>query len=209
MTTGLKILAISSVALAATALFYAIYTLSGNKSAKVNSNSRFLFIGDSTTANTNGFVEKFSKQYPNAIVKKIALVGAKSDWMLDQLKQELTSNKYDVVTILAGSNDIFATLSIANLEANLQQMYNLAKANGAKVIAITPPNKSFYPATTLQHKMLINYFTTWLKNNKSVDQVIDLENLVADQNLFASDNQHINNSGHDILEKEFSKKVIA
>ena len=44
--------------------------------------------------------------------KKIAQSGAKTSWMLPKLRSELDINKYDVITILAGSNDIFATLSI-------------------------------------------------------------------------------------------------
>jgi hypothetical protein len=57
--------------------------------------------------------------------------------------------------------------------------------------------------------MLINAFTTWLKSNKSIDYVIDLENLVTTQNMFASDMEHINDSGHVILENAFVNQVIS
>lgn len=172
------------------------------------SKASFLFIGDSTTANTNGYVEKIQAKFPSSKIKKIAKVGEKTDWMLNELKKELaTGNKYDVVTFLAGSNDIFSTLRIDKAEANLDEMYSLAKKNGAKVIAITPPNKSFYPNTNNKHRQLISDFNKWIKGNEKVDVVIDLNSLVAKKELFASDFQHINNKGHEILADNYLKKI--
>lgn len=172
------------------------------------SKASFLFVGDSTTANTNGYVEKIQAKFPNAKIKKISKVGEKTDWMLNELKKELaTGNKYDVVTVLGGSNDIFSTLRIDKAEANLDEMYSLAKKMGAKVVAITPPNKSFFPNTTDKHRQLISDFDKWIRNNKKVDIFIDLDKLVDKKELFASDFQHINNKGHEILAEAYLKKL--
>ena len=172
------------------------------------SKASFLFIGDSTTANTSGYVEKIQTKFPNAKIKKIAKVGEKTDWMLDQLKQELaTGTKYDVITFLGGSNDIFGTLRIDKAEANLDEMYSIAKKNGALVVAITPPNKSFFPNTTEKHRQLISDFDKWIRSNKKVDVFIDLDKLVNKKELFASDFQHINNQGHVILADAYLKKL--
>lgn len=172
------------------------------------SKASFLFIGDSTTANPNGYVEKIQAKFPNAKIKKIAKVGAKTDWMLDQLKQELsTGAKYDVATFLGGSNNIFGDLRIDKAESDLDEMYSLAKKNGALVVAITPPNKSFFPNTTDKHRQLISDFDKWIKSNKKVDVFIDLDKLVNKKELFASDFQHINNQGHDILANAYLNKV--
>lgn len=172
------------------------------------SKGSFLFIGDSTTANTNGYVEKIQSKFPNAKIKKIAKVGQKTDWMLDQLKQELSNgSKYDVITFLGGSNDIFSTLRIDKAESNLDDMYTLAKKNGALVVAITPPNKAFYPNTTDKHRQLISDFNKWIKSNKKIDVIVDLNNIVNKKELFASDFQHINNKGHEILAENYLKKL--
>jgi lysophospholipase L1-like esterase len=168
----------------------------------------FLFLGDSTTANSNGYVEKFQKSFPDAKIKKIAESGQKTDWMLTQFKNEIAKgNKYDVVVSLGGSNDIFSSLRIDKAEANLDEIYSLAKKMGAKIIAITPPNKSFFPNTTDKHRQLISDFGKWIKSNKKVDIFIDLDKLSNDKNLFASDYQHINDKGHEILKNEFVKKL--
>jgi len=172
------------------------------------SKGSFLFIGDSTTANSNGYVEKIQDKFPNATIKKIAKVGEKTDWMLSELKKELaTGAKYDVISTLGGSNDIFSSLRIDKAEANLDEIYSLAKKNGALVVAITPPNKSFYPATTDKHRQLISDFDKWIKANKKVDVFIDLDKLVDKKELFASDFQHINNEGHEILADNYLKKL--
>lgn len=168
----------------------------------------FLFLGDSTTANSNGYVEKFQKSFPDVKVKKIAEPSQKTDWVLTQFKNEIAKgNKYDVVVTLVGSNDIFGTLRIDKAEANLDEIYSLAKKMGAKVIAITPPNKSFFPNTTDKHRQLISEFDKWIKSNKKVDIFIDLDKLSNDRNLFASDYQHINDQGHEILKNDFVKKL--
>lgn len=192
-------------AIAVTAITY--FTIK-KLSKKDLSKSSFLFIGDSTTANPNGYVEKIQAKFPNAKIKKIAKVGAKTDWMLDQLKQELaTGSKYDVISFLGGSNDIFGTLRIDKAEANLDEMYSLAKKNGALVVAITPPNKSFFPNTTDKHRQLISDFDKWIKSNKKVDVFIDLDKLSNDKSLFASDYQHLNNQGNVILADAYLKKL--
>lgn len=75
------------------------------------------------------------------------------------------------------------------------------------VVAITPPNKSFFPNTTDKHRQLISDFDKWIKANKKVDVFIDLDKLVDKKELFASDFQHINNKGHEILADAYLKKL--
>ena len=192
-------------AIAVTAItYFTIKKITKKDSSKGN----FLFIGDSTTANSSGYVEKIQAKFPDAKIKKIAKVGEKTDWMLNELKKELANGvKYDLISFLGGSNDIFATLRIDKAESNLDEMYALAKKNGALVVAITLPNKSFFPNTTDKHRQLISDFNKWIKGNKKVDIVIDLNNLVAKKELFASDFQHINNQGHEILANAYLNKL--
>ncbi len=181
-----------------------------NRKGKIKDYSKasYLFLGDSTTANTNGYVEKIQKALPDAKIKKIAEPSQKTGWMLTQLKNEIAKgNKYDVVSTLGGSNNIFGDLRIDKAESDLDEIYSLAKKMGAKVVAITPPNKSFFPNTTDKHRQLISDFDKWIKENKKVDIFIDLDKLSNNKNLFASDYQHINNAGHEILATEYLKKI--
>ncbi len=184
------------------------FLLNRKNKIKDYSKASYLFLGDSTTANTNGYVEKIQKALPDAKIKKIAEPSQKTGWMLTQLKNEIAKgNKYDVISTLGGSNNIFGDLRIDKAESDLDEIYSLAKKMGAKVVAITPPNKSFFPNTTDKHRQLISDFDKWIRENKKVDIFIDLDKLSNNKNLFASDYQHINNAGHEILATEYLKKI--
>lgn len=219
MNETLKIVACGAVACVAVAAIYysnkSIVTdnqplADGLNKKRVNCDSSFLFVGDSNTASPYSYADKLKNNCPNITIKKLAKSGEKTDWMLSQLNNELkTGNKYNVITVLGGSNDIFARLSIDKAKENLQKMYDLAKLTGAKVVAITPPNKSFYEPTTEKHRKLIRELTEWIRNNKSVDVFIDLGALSNDKKYFASDNQHLNSLGNDMLKNEYLKKVFA
>ena len=78
-----------------------------NKSKEKNINS-ILFIGDSNTVANYSYADKLRQSFPNLKVKKIAKVGEKTDWALNELQKELSKNKYDIVAVLIGSNDIYA-----------------------------------------------------------------------------------------------------
>lgn len=140
--------------------------------------------------------------------RKIAKVGAKTSWMLDQLSNELSKNKYDAVVILSGSNDIFGNLSISDATNNMNTMLDLIKSNGAKSIVINPPSKKYYSNTTDQHRSLINEWSSFLKSHKLPIAFVDFEKISEkDQSLFAGDNIHVNSKGHQLLADEFRKKL--
>ena len=178
-----------------------------SKFKKLKCSNSFLFIGDSNTAGSNSYADKFMNYCKNPKNKKIAQSGAKTSWMLPKLRSELDTNKYDVITILAGSNDIFATLSINDAKSNMDKMLILAKSKGAKVIVITPPYKGYFPNTTQQHLDLIREWNDYLKNHKIPTKFIDFSKIVRDKALFKSDNQHVNSQGHQILADAYLKTL--
>jgi lysophospholipase L1-like esterase len=174
---------------------------------RVKCSNSFLFIGDSNTAGSSSYADKFMSYCKNPKNKKIAKSGAKTSWMLPQLSSELKKNKYDVVTILAGSNDIFAKLSISEAKANMDKMLKLAKSTGAKVVVVTPPYKGHFSKTTKKHWDLIKEWNSYLKNHKTPIKFIDFSKIVQDKSLFSSDNQHVNSKGHQVLADAYLKKL--
>ena len=160
-----------------------------------------LFIGDSNTAANFSYADQLQKQFPNIIVKKLAKPSMKTDWMLQQLKDELSKNKYSVVSILGGSNDIYALGRIDTAEANLNAMYTMAHSNGAKVIAVTPPNHSFYVNATPQKLALQDQLNAWIKGNQNKDYFIDFTNITNNKSFFSSADgyQHAQAPAHKIL----------
>lgn len=174
-----------------------------------------LFIGDSLTAYENSFVDQLQKQYPNLNIKKIALGSQQTSWMLPRLRQELASgNKYNAIVIWGGINDIYATDSIDGAKSNLKQMYDVAKRSGASVIALTIVPNATHNLSTRQRTQLTNDLNSWIKANKEVDVIVDVNNLVNDgmdgtkKEFLQSDNLHLTDSAHLMIKDDFAKKVM-
>jgi lysophospholipase L1-like esterase len=112
-----------------------------------------LFVGDSNTASAAG--GKFygwwikNKLGDKVEIEKVAKGGEGTQWMIDNLKTHLDKgNKYDVISILGGSNDIWNPsnpLTLEEIKTNIKTLVEMATKNGAKVVVISPPSKEFYP----------------------------------------------------------------
>ena len=205
ISKGVKIaLSILVIGMTATAVVMIL-----KRRKKYGCKNSFLFLGNSQTANSNGYVEKMKAKCPNAHIKKISKVGAKSDWILNEYKKELSSGgKYDVVNILIGVNDIFARNSIEKAKANIQEILDLAKANGSKVVFIGSPTSMFYSKTNPTHLRLAEDLEEWARKNKGVQHFVDIKPSTERQDVFAPDLLHLNNKGHEIIFNLYDKKVL-
>lgn len=183
-----------------------IYLSRRKKSDKVTS---ILFIGDSNTAANYSYADKLKKQFPNIDVKKIAKVGEKTDWMKNQLQNELNKKDYDIIIILGGSNDVYALGKTDSAKQNLNAMYDLIHSKGAKVIAVTPPNKDFYVNKTEAKQKLLFDLIDWMKSNKKIDYLIDFHKITSDKKYFSpSDGYlHANSLAHEILANSVKNKL--
>ncbi len=176
---------------------------------KVGCNDSILFLGNSQTATSDGYVERYIKKCGNTNVTKVAKVGAKSDWILDKYKEELAKgNRYDWVSVMIGGNDIFARKSIVKTKENLEQLFRLVKDSGSKLLVMTSPSKSFYPPTDATHLRLGNELEMWLSENKLINKFIPLTQKTNNQSLFKSDNLHLNSKGQDVVFEELLKKGL-
>jgi lysophospholipase L1-like esterase len=175
---------------------------------KINCKDNVLFLGNSQTANTSGYVEKLQKHCKNSNFTKVAKVGAKSDWILNEYKNLVEKGKkYDWVSVMIGGNDIFARLSIDKTKRNLQELFELANKNGSKIMFISSPSKKFYDKSTPRHIELAMELENWVKENKLVNVFIPISKVTANENLFRSDMLHINNEGQEVVFKEILKKA--
>jgi len=179
-----------------------------NKSKEKNINS-ILFIGDSNTVANYSYADKLRQSFPNLKVKKIAKVGEKTDWALRELQKELSENKYDVVAVLIGSNDIYALNSNTEAKKNLDKIYNLIKSKGSKVLAVTPPNKDFYVQRTQKKQELLYDLVDWMRKNKNIDYLVDFHKITADKKYFSSTDGflHANSLAHNILAEQTKTKL--
>jgi len=176
------------------------------KGKPVNS---ILFIGDSNTNANFSYADQLRQRNPRLTIKKIAMDGAKTDWMFNQLNSELQNNKYDAVSILGGSNDIYALGKTDGAKRALDAMYNLVHARGSKVLAVTPPNKDFYVSKTDQKQALLYDLVDWIKNNKNTDYVIDFHKITNNKSFFNSSDGylHAQAPAHSILADQTAQKL--
>jgi lysophospholipase L1-like esterase len=183
------------------------------KKMKLKKNARLLFIGDSYTAGNTSYADQLKKSNPDLQINKIAKVGEKTDWMLQNAHDDLSSNNYDAVFILGGINDVYALNSITNAKKNLQSMYNLAKNSGMKVIGVTIAPTDSYPPYTDELGKLTNDLNSWILNNKTLDSAVDFNKMLKkngkqDLNLFVSDKLHANSSAHKTLADTIEKNMF-
>lgn len=164
------------------ALAFGVAAVASNNKKTIKKKLKFLFVGDSLTfgfgLNGLSFVDKLKQKYPNIEVKKIAITGKQTSWMLAQLKDELESSSYDFITIWGGINDIYAKNSIASAKENLQKMFDMANNSGAKVIALNVIPSKTYKHSNASTASLTKSLNTWLNNNTSVSILLDVNTLV-------------------------------
>lgn len=180
-----------------------------NKRKKIKCNDKVLFLGNSQTASSSSYVEKLIQQCSNSDFTKVAKVGAKSDWILDAYKKEIQNGKkYEWVSVMIGGNDIFARKSIDKTKENLEELFKLAKQNKSKILVMSSPTKEFYSKTQPIHLELAIELEEWLDKNKLVNKFIPLTQLTANQDLFASDNLHINKKGQTLVYNKIKDKAF-
>jgi hypothetical protein len=159
---------------------------------------RVLFMGDSQTAMSS--ISYAYKLIRDGVVdgNVVAKGGANTSKILSMMRNAI-DDTYDVVCILAGSNDAWRKTADVSAK-NLSAMYNLAHQNGALVIAITNPTKrhtkdpSKYPGA--------NVIAEWIRSQNISDFVVDAHLLTQDRSNFLGDRIHFNQNGQRIIYAE-------
>lgn len=144
---------------------------------KSNQIKSILFLGDENTLTDFSYANKLEKSFPNIFIKKIAKEDATTEWMSEQLRDELKKYKYDVVAILGGSNDVYDLGKIDRAKKNLDEMYSFAHTVGSKVIAITPPEDLSKSKNKTEEKLLLSDLVDWIMKNKIADYKIDFHSI--------------------------------
>jgi len=165
---------------------------------------RVLFLGDSQTSMSS--ISYAYKLLRNGVVdgNVAAKGGANTTKILSMMRNAIDDN-YDVVCILAGSND--AHRKTADFSArNLTTMYNLAHSKGALVIALTNPIKIHTP---LRDKYPgADVIAQWIRTQNISDFVVDVHQLTKDRSNFLSDRIHLNQQGQNIIYNEVKQILM-
>lgn len=182
-----------------------LYVLLTSSTTK-KKNLKLLFIGDSNTDNNYSYADKIKAKFPNIEVKKVAKGGQGTKWMLENVEEDLKNNKYDIITFLGGSNDIYGGVPLQTTKDNILKIRQMIKDNGARAILVTPPNKKFYPKNTAEKLKNLDDLIAWEKQ-QDFDSIIDFYNMTDKLDLFNPDFRHPNSDAHVILADVFVKST--
>jgi lysophospholipase L1-like esterase len=169
---------------------------------------KVLAIGDSNTVASFSYVDKLRRLYPSLEIKKIAKNGANTNWMLEQLRSELKSNKYDLVIVLGGSNDVYGGLSLETTQKNMLSMNSLIKSSGARSLFISPPSKQFYTAKSESLNKKLEDLVRWMKVQE-FSVFIDWNNITNVKELFSASDKYLHpqSNAHTLLAQNISKEI--
>jgi len=98
---------------------------------------KILFVGDSISTGESTYPAIIRRDRSDLQIDTLSEGGRRTDWMLENLKSKLASNKYDRVYIYGGVNDAFSTTPISSILSNVQSMVNLINENGADAFVIS------------------------------------------------------------------------
>lgn len=169
---------------------------------------RVLFVGDSQTAADWSYARLLlrTKQIKGKIV---ARNGASTAAVLRMLQDSL-SEKYDVVSIMAGGNDGAARTPF-NAIKNFDAMFKLVQNSGAKLVVVTNPTKNFIEPDDAYYKKdgypSNDKISDWLQTQTPADVVIDTGDF--DALDFGKDHVHLDSDAHRQIASQWKRQVLS
>eukprot|EP01127_Copromyxa_protea_P020276 TRINITY_DN6755_c0_g1_i2.p1 TRINITY_DN6755_c0_g1~~TRINITY_DN6755_c0_g1_i2.p1 ORF type:complete len:142 (-),score=29.48 TRINITY_DN6755_c0_g1_i2:74-499(-) len=120
-----------------------------------------------------------------------------------RLVGELTSKKFDVVVLLAGTNDL-GSRKASDIIADLADLHTKIIDSGAHLLAVTIPLLQFDTFKALTEKRTI--VNDWIRENSIQASVLDLENLFPkggddESDEYWDDGLHFSPKGYDYFGK--------
>jgi len=100
---------------------------------------KILILGDSFTSDVKGAYSRLVKDAltPKGIETDIVFKsGAETSWMVNALKNQLQSNKYDRIYFYGGINDAFALRDVDDILGRVQNIVDMGNQNGADVFVV-------------------------------------------------------------------------
>ncbi len=192
---------------------------------------KILAVGDSLTADTHSHAVQL-QQLTGIPMENVAISGQRTHCMYDGHENSgttctpdkgiknrpLKSEGFTDLLILGGVNDIQLGLPSSTIESNLKQIYQKAKDEGLRVIALTiTPFKAYGAWTSAKHDTLMT-INDWIRSGGEgkIDIVIDAYNIIVDptdpqqidHSRFGTNPIHFNPAGHAAIAAEEKAKAF-
>jgi lysophospholipase L1-like esterase len=163
-------------------------------------------LGDSVTAH-GGYVAVLQQTFPRLTFENHGVVGQSTRAMLDRARPLLVPSAYAGVIVMGGLNDGDrpASWTVNNLEA----IYTLAKASGARVAALSETPVYHYPSWNSGAQARAEGARRWvLAKPAHADVAIDTWPALRGQaQYYAPDGLHLNAAGQAKLGQVVARKL--
>jgi lysophospholipase L1-like esterase len=168
---------------------------------------RVLFIGDNET-NADWSYARLLLRTRQITGNIIARNDVSTSSVLTMLQNSI-SEKYDVVSIMAGGID-GASRSPYSAIKNFEAMFSLVKNAGAKLVVITNPTKEFVTSSDKYYKKdgypSNDKISNWLQTSSVADVVIDTGEFTDLD--FTKDHVHLDTDAHKQIASQWKRQVL-
>ena len=168
---------------------------------------RVLFIGDNET-NADWSYARLLLRTRQITGNIIARNDVSTSSVLTMLQNSI-SEKYDVVSIMAGGNDGASRSPYAAIK-NFEAMFSLVKNVGAKLVVITNPTKEFVTSRDKYYKKdgypSNDKISNWLQTSTPADVVIDTGEFT--ELDFTKDHVHLDTDAHKQIASQWKRQVL-
>ena len=168
---------------------------------------RVLFIGDNET-NADWSYARLLLRTRQITGNIIARNDVSTSSVLTMLQNSI-SEKYDVVSIMAGGNDGASRSPYAAIK-NFEAMFSLVKNVGAKLVVITNPTKEFVTSSDKYYKKdgypSNDKISNWLQTSTPADVVIDTGEFT--ELDFTKDHVHLDTDAHKQIASQWKRQVL-
>lgn len=167
---------------------------------------KVLILGDSITVGNpagTSYAERLASNCPRMQFQKVAQAGAGTGWMYDQIKnRNLQQQGYDYLIVLGGVNNID---NPERVQDDLTNIYNYAKQQGLRVIALTITPWRGYQTWNAQKQTNTDTVNGWIRQRAdgSIDVAVDGNQILSSQgdparlnaDYDSGDHLHLNANG--------------
>jgi len=178
---------------------------------------RILALGDSTMVgtgakdNNNSTAGRLSSLYPEASLENISKNGMRITELNEKIKN--IENKYDLIVIQIGANDIIRFTSNKTIDSELDKLLTKTKSLSDKVIILHSGDvgetkmfpllvKPFYSMKSKQVREI--YITQTKKHNTDY---VDLFDTHTKDEFYANDFLHLNDDGYEVWYEKIKEKL--
>jgi len=178
---------------------------------------RILALGDSTMVgtgakdNNNSTAGRLSSLYPEASLENISKNGMRITELNEKIKN--IENKYDLIVIQIGANDIIRFTSNKTIDSELDKLLTKTKSLSDKVIILHSGDvgetkmfplfiKPFYSKKSKQVREI--YITQTKKHNADY---VDLFDTHTKDEFYANDFLHLNDDGYEVWYEKIKEKL--